>query len=129
MTLVFHVQMQPYRNKHANLGETFLLLSLTLLVIIVETPGGHATQDYILQAILVASTLYCFLITLYLWGMFFTKLCRSHGYVEIDDMEESMDAGDQYEESFSRRLASKKVTVDTPQPSPAITRSDLLDTL
>lgn len=146
LTLVFHMQMHPYRNKMANMGESFLLLCLTLLVTIVATPKGNETQDYILAAVAISATTYCILITLYLWIMFFVKVCRTRAYYQLEEKDEDTDDEEVYNESPVRRLATPHEKLKFPNspiermikergkynskrvvPSPTYTRSDFKD--
>ena len=138
-TLVLHAQMQPYRNRMANAGETFLLLSLTLITALPQGEEEYSVMKYIVAGIIIATFIYIIVVVLYLSIMFLIKRCRNQNYVEYKEESEDM-----YDETLSRRLKynpqplnSPKVRQESPilngimanqsVPVPHYTRSDYID--
>lgn len=108
----FHIQQQPYRNQLANLGETFLLLCLTIIVIIEPSSYdvdsfGDKTKSYITYGLISLAAGYCIFITLYVWLSYLIKRCRTRGYVQIDDLDKDSYDG-RYKESMKRRISGGK---------------------
>lgn len=141
LTLVLHAQMQPYRNRMANVGETFLLLSLTLITALPHAEEEHAVMRYIVGGIIIATFIYIIVVVLYLSIMFLIKRCTNRNYVEYKEESEDM-----YNETLSRRLKyapqplnSPKVRQESPilnsimtnqsVPVPHYTRSDYMDSV
>eukprot|EP00111_Clytia_hemisphaerica_P001419 TCONS_00004031-protein len=116
IALSFHIQQQPYRNKLANHGETFLLLCLTIIVVIEplgnEVDSISQSQSMVSAIIISMAAGYCVLITLYVWIAYFIKRFRTRGYTQIDDLDK--DSGDEgnYRENLRRRISGGKRRYD-----------------
>lgn len=109
LALSIHIQKQPYRNTLANLGETFLLLCLTIIIIIEPMNDALDTTDKnkaLVSTILISlAAFYCVSITLYVWIAYLIKRCRTSGYAQIDDLDKENDDEKHYKENLRRRIS------------------------
>ena len=118
-----HNQMQPYRNRRANLAESLLLFSLVLTSVFRGSSQGDTVQDYALALVVSLTCLFCLIMIFYLGFAFARTMWRRKDYVNVNTEKE-----EDFQSSFSSNGSSSPVTLRRQMSTPTnpITRSALV---
>ena len=118
-----HIQMQPYRNRRANLAESMLLLSLVLTSVLRGSTQGDTVQDYALGIMVSLMCLFCLIVIFYLAVTFARTMWRRKEYVNVNTERE-----EDFQSSYSSNASSSPSTMRRQMSTPTnpITRSALV---